>query len=158
MVQRKRSREWSNLENSGRSPQRGSRGSGLPPHLFFVGRQDITGKRAFSVDPRGMLRLTGSLDLAAEATVAAISPELIVPPRLADLMFLIDTGARRTLEIFEALAYGDDREVVRIARRYGAAMMAVEYDSRSILLTGGQRCRARRGISDALRGAGEFKM
>ncbi len=56
-------------------------------------------------------------------------------PKLADLMFLIDAGEHRTLEIFEALAYWDDREIARIARRYGTAMMVPEYDPRPLLLT-----------------------
>ncbi len=82
-----------------------------------------------------MLHLTGSLDLAEDATVVPVSPELVAAPKLADLMFLIDVGGHRTLEILEALAYWDDREIVRIARRYGTAMMVPEYDPRPIKLT-----------------------
>ncbi len=82
-----------------------------------------------------MLHLVGRLDVSVEAAVIAASPELLVPPKIADLVFLVDAGGRSTVEILEALAYWDEREVERIAARYAAAMLLPEHRTRAIFLT-----------------------
>ncbi len=113
-----------------------------------MGRQDIAGKRAFAVDPRGMLHLVGRLDLSADAAVTVASPELLVPPKIADLVFRVDAGGGSTVEILEALACWDEREVDRIAARYAAAMLIPEYRPRAIFLT--VMLLERRALSDRL--------
>ena len=111
------------------------RGIAAAAHCLCVGTKDVTYKRAFAVDPRGLLHMLGRLDCSADATVAEVNPELVVPPKLTDLMYVVDHGEHHSLEILEALAYWDDRESDRIAERVAAAMLIPAYKPRPLKVT-----------------------
>jgi len=71
---------------------------------------DHGAKHAIAKDVIGMLRLTGSIPEGADARVTQLSPEIVVPPKLADRLVMVQCEGRRWLEQVEYLARWHSRE------------------------------------------------